>query len=785
MPICPKCGSEVKEGYKFCTKCGQPMMAPVTNESVKSFDKQQVLTKAKPELQVEAPKPAPQPVVISDVIDDVDVVRGKAIWNIQRGQIARRISESEFAEIEKLKGVIIQEGCTAVVYVDGEQIGLLSGGAYTFPKKTAEQIQEDRKKAEEELDKETNAKKKEQKRSFMERGLFGYVGNGIGLVRQFLIGQKKGEVEQAHQRRVQRIEQRLREIHEPKLIRVYLVSDRFINLTFGGGEDADGNTFYAPFKVPMKVVDVDIAVSLEMQINDIHQFSVNYLADKDSASTLEFRKMLSPVVETIVRQTLRNLDYQQEGLPEPLVNNLKSKIQNTINERIYGIKVTQVLDITDSSANFERFRSVERELFCSEKELEFLQRTGELRNRLTIETNNQTIQEARNGEDLKKALQDINKDGLLREDELEEFVQMLESQRRIREAKTEEEEYEAMQGFRRSRLVNDDDIAALENSLSQGKIDRENVTELMRIQAAQKVRTAQQIVDFELSDREQDHEMAQELREAQHRGAVTAAEIETLRQKADFQFEQNQRQKDAEYQSRVRDLELKEKEAQAEYERARQGKFDDVDILARKAEIARQNLQAMQEHEREMHRMDVDAQTNRDNLFANMTADQIRAAQLAHLDAAAQAEMARSYGSDKENELLRQMMDRDERSHEREKETMLEMARMMQQGMIQAGANQTAMQQQRIAEMKEMKDEYRENMIHQQSRLDANQDRALNYTTRPQQTVVYPQSPPPQPVNSQPVQQKSADPAPKVCPNCEAEVAEGETFCMECGTRIA
>ena len=117
------------------------MMAPVTNESVKSFDKQQVPTKARPELQVEAPKPAPQPVVISDVIDDVDVVRGKAIWNIQRGEIARRISESEFAEIEKLKGVIIQEGCTAVVYVDGEQIGLLSGGAYTFPKKTAGQIQ--------------------------------------------------------------------------------------------------------------------------------------------------------------------------------------------------------------------------------------------------------------------------------------------------------------------------------------------------------------------------------------------------------------------------------------------------------------------------------------------------------------------------------------------------------------------------------------------------------------------------------------------------------------------
>ena len=782
MPICPKCGSEVKEGYKFCTKCGQPMNVASVEKSQKSFNTKNDSVKAGPQVPVEDPKPVEAPVVIGDVIDDVEVVRGMAIWNIQRGQIARRVSESEFAEIEKLKGVIIQEGCTAVVYVDGEQIGLLSGGAYTFPKRTAEQKKEDRRKAEEEIDKETDARKKEQKRTFMERGLFGYVGNGIGLVHQFLFGEKKGEVEQKRQRRLQRVEQRLREMHAPKIIRVYLVSDRLFNLTFGGTKTEDGTLSFEPFNVPMKILDVDIAVQLEMQIHDIHQFSVNYLADKDSVSVIEFQQMLMPVVQTIVRQSLRNLDYQQEGLPEPVVNNLKSKIRNAVNERLYGIKVTQVLDISDSSDVFERFRSVEKSLYCSEAELGFLQRTGEFRNRLAAETNNQAIQDARNEEDLKKAIQEINKDGLLREDEMEEFVQMIESQKRIREARTEEEEHEALQEFRRSRLVKDDDIAALENSLSQGRIDRENVTELMRIQAAQKVRLEQQIADFEISDKEQDHRMAQELREAQHRGEISAVEIETLRQKVDFQFEMDQRQQEADYQARLRDLELKDREAQAEFERARQNKFDDVDILARKAEIARQNLQAMQEHEQRMHEMDVNLEKNRDNLFANMTAEQIRAAQLSHLDAAAQAEMARAYGSGKENDLLRQMMERDERAHASEKETMLEMARMMQQGMIQAGAGQVAMQHQRMEELKEMKDEYRENMMHQQSRLDANQDRALNYTTRPQQVPYYQPGNSPQPV---PTAQQKSSPVAKVCPNCGAEVADGESFCMECGTRIA
>lgn len=779
MRICPKCGSEVKDGYKFCTKCGQPMMSPDQGESIKTEVKNN-------EIPVrETSTPIPQPAIINDAIDDVDIVRGKAIWNIQPGQIARRISESEFAEIEKLSGVIIQEGCTAVVFIDGEQVGLLSGGAYIFPKRTAEQKEEDRKKAEEEIRKETNARKKEMQQSFIERGLFGYVGNGIGLVRQFLFGQKRGEVEQAHQRRVQRIEQRLREMHAPKLIRVYLISNRFITLTFGGEQDSDGNLSFKPFSVPMKVLDVDIAVSLQMQIFDIHQFSVNFLADKDSASTIEFQRLLSPVVETTVRQSLRNLDYSQDGLPESVVNNLKNRLTNVINDRIYGIKVTQVLDITDSSIDFERFRAVERELFCSEKELEFLQRTGEFRNRLTAETNSQTVQEARNKETLEKALQDVNKDGLLREDEMKEFVLLIESQSRIREARTEEEEHEALQELRRSRLVKDDDIAMLENSLSQGKIDRENVTELMRIQAAQKVRAAQQISDFEFSDSELDHKMAQELREAIHRGEITAAEIEALRQKADYEFEMEQRKKQADFEARKKELEIEEEKARADYEIARRNKFDDVDILAKKAEIARQNLQAMQEHEYAMHDLDIKREINRDNVYANMNAEQIRAAQLSNLDAAAQAEMAKAYGSDRENDLLKQMMERDQISHEKEKETMLEMARMMQQGVLQAGINQASFQQQRMNDLQGMKDEYRENMMHQQARLDANQDKALNYTTRPQQTAVYPQMP----INSAPtpqaVLQKTIPSANRICPNCGAEVPEGEAFCMDCGTRVA
>ena len=199
------------------------------------------------------------------------------------------------------------------------------------------------------------------------------------------------------------------------------------------------------------------------------------------------------------------------------------------------MEVLSVLDITDSSADFERFRAVERELFASEKELDFLQRTGEIRNRLEQEENKQQVDRAQNAEQLRQALQMVNKDKLLSEDEMEQFVQLLESQKRIRqagvmrdEAMAKEEIRQALIEMKKSGLVKDDELAALENSLLQGKIDRENVTEVMRIQAMHRLDLERQIAELDLSDNREDHDMARALRKVQHEGDLTAAQLDNL-----------------------------------------------------------------------------------------------------------------------------------------------------------------------------------------------------------------------------------------------------------------
>ena len=885
--VCAKCGNPLIPGKKFCMKCGTPVgVAPqqpqgqpgekgwftdgvravanvvtggALNRDIERQQQQAVRQQARDdqgEIQQaqqgqqaaeRAQRAAEQEAERArdrrnqEAIDGIDVVRGRAIWNIQPGQIARRVTESEFNEIEAMKGVIIQEGCTALVYVDGDLVGTLSGGAYTFPVKSDAE-----KKAEREAAEQKVKEQEKKKETFMDRGLVGTIGIGLSTVRRFFFGNKKDESEQKRQARQQKVEKVLKEKNQPKLIRVYLVSDRVLTLTFGGQQNHDGGIDFVPFKVPTKIVDVEIGVSLQMQINNINDFLRNYLADRASVTTNQVQQMLMPAVQNTVIQMLRNLDYQQEGLPEPIVNNLKNRILQTINGQIFGIQCTQVLQITDRSADFERFRQVERELFCSEKELEYLQRTGEFRNRLASETNKQTIDKATSEEDLRYALQQLNKDKLLHDDEMEQFVLMLNAQKRLREAKSQEEEYEALVDIKKSRLVKDDEMAALEDALAQNKIQRDSVTEIMRIQHQQSVDDARLKAQWALDDQKQDHDWEREdlqrrrdwgiedeqrerewMHEEQEYNRIfsrTQQQDEYNWQKrireTDFEWQQQERQREAAWEQRQRDEQLRQQQQQFDFQMQRQNKFDDIDILDRKAQIAQRNMQAMKEAElRELqeqnrsaeniHSMDVNEQMNRDNNFANMSAEQIRAAQLSHLDKDAQVAMANSYNKDGENALLQKqqqeqkelyekMMQMQQQTGSQNQEMMLKMAQMMQQGMMGVGQQQQVFQQQRFEDQQQRANEYREDAIRQQDRMDHAMDQSLNYTTRAHQTDSqsfaqamggapqgFQQMPLQQPMKQNPVvPTEPVAPQVRHCPACGSEVPEGEPFCGECGNKM-
>lgn len=706
-----------------------------------------------------------------EAVDGVDVVRGRAIWSMQPGEIGRRISERELEEIEKLKGIIVQEGCTAIIFANGELVASLSAGAYLFYK-SVEEEQAALKAAIEKAEKELSEQEKRErdmarrnKPTFRELGIVGEIGRGFRWLGRLIFGEKKKE--KNPKRRELDYARILARLTEVPILSVYIVSNRVFNLTFGGQPNAEGGIDFKPYTLPMGIQNVEIGVSLQMSVNDIHAFATNYLADRSRATVAQVQQLLLPSIEALLKQHLRNINYQQEGLAPQLVEYLKLQLQQLVNAQVFGMECVQVQSITDSNADFERFRSVERELYNTERELDFMQRTGEFRNRMEVETNAQQITSARNVEDLRHSLQLLNKDQLLHDDELEQFVLLLQSQKRIREAKTQEEEYEALMDLGKCRLIKEDELHALQNDLAQKRIPREEITQIMRIQSQQKVEDAAMMAEFALSDKRTDHEWEREDLERRRNWGIEDEERERewmreekeynrdfarRKQEDDYDFATMMRERQVEREDhlfyRKEQLEDEERnrrnrleDEQLAHERNRQNKFDDDQIEGNRNQRQIDKLQAMAQmqaqldaqkfkHEENVESIHANEQMNRDNQFANMSAEQIRAAQLSHLNDAAQVAMANAYSGEKEAELLRQQAAKDEARMQSDREAMAkdkqdlmsfakEMATMVRDTATNVSGAQQQMQQQQISELKADRQ-------YAQQRQDHIQDLALN-----------------------------------------------------------
>ena len=677
-------------------------------------------------------------------------------WTLAQNQFARNISAYEVTILSDADGVYVQEGVTAEIFVDGRIVSELEGGGlYRFASEKV--LQEAASQyAEDEEDMQAH------------EGILKKIGRvGLSLLNLVFGKSNKARLED-NKKRHESIKEIAKKITGNSIVSVVLKRDGIVRPIAMGirpvvSEDGSVRMEFAPYKIRTKTLTIDVAIEFEARITDFHEFRMTYLMDRNSYSASDLCISLNNMMRTTIQRLLQDYEADGQQLPAKLMASISFELMTQSLAMLHGIAICNVLDITTSNESFERYRMLEEKFYCTEKEIDALSRTNEFKNRLQSVENRQKIEEARSELDLRKELEKINNDHLIHDDEVDAFVQLLQSQKRIREAKTENEELSELLKLKGNRLVSEDELDALESSIRDKKFDREQVsatfqltaahqTEMVRVKLESELKKNQILAQAELNDvrfeeLRKDLEREILLVDMQEEHDLTSDkrkdDYSDSRREKNFDFDQ--RQKETEY-ART----LREKKDNLDLEKQRNQ--NDVDILRQKAEIARQNLLAMQQHEQEMAEKTHKEEMARIAAQQNMSAEQLMATGIAGMDAAAQKAFAESFGVDKTAEIYERMIQM-QSQHVAENNTAsaIQMDQMRQilsqmmqfsQNTIQTIATGQSVQQQanldaiqkvagvRISQTEAMKEEYRHQMAHEQSRTDATQDKALNYTTK-------------------------------------------------------
>lgn len=489
MDKCPRCNAPVKPGQKFCTKCGEKLIDTAAPQQTQQAT--QAATPAQADNAHARQQGAP---------DVVQTSSQHIYWTIQQGQIARVITPQELAAYQNAKGVIVSEGTTAYVRVDGETVAKLSGGVYEF--KTALVKTKD--------------------------------GNALqkawGFVEQLF--EKKPDPSEEEKKAL------LLNLQKAAAFSIIILVDKAFPTLVGAKQATiDDYKTFKPMVIKTKYYDLQVGVNAMFQIQDKERFIAHYLTDCTLLTTAHIVDSISDAVRTTLQQLLEDREWDGSSLPTEIRREMKDKINEVAPELFYGLGIARIVEITADSADMERFRNLSREMYLSEQELDYLQRTNEFRNRMTAVQNAQQIAEARSESELRAELDKINKDNLLRKDEMDKFQLMLDSQRRLREARTKEEEDVILAEIRKQGLLRDIDYRRLEQEADLERRQREADFEFREQQRQEQLKMERRQKEFEMF-------MSMENANREHELEMARLHAETDKEWNERMREQQQRQND-------------------------------------------------------------------------------------------------------------------------------------------------------------------------------------------------------------------------------------------------
>ncbi|MBQ9088130.1 MAG: zinc ribbon domain-containing protein [Lentisphaeria bacterium] len=748
--ICPACKNPLRLGAKFCGKCGTSLQTAYANE-VTAQNNQEVSSNSKD-------------VALSEYTGNVG---GYLYWNIQQGQLAVKIDADLLASYGgKVRGIDIQEGVKALLFIHGKLIGQLDSGHYPF-KDLQDELPAD----------ETPGVV----RRFIDR---------IGAFCVSLVDKEKAEEMRRNASRIP--------------FCFVLIRTHEFPLVFNFNNATTAN------------IRSDVGLHLLCKISDINAFYNNLLVDSKFVAFETFAKRLSPLFFTKVNQALSAVSPNAVSNNIELQKSLLPVLRETVAQIYPFCTVSNIIQLTADHAELENIRVMQEELYIAEQQLIELSKRNDFFNRRQIVVNEQELMELRTSgdQDLAKSRltayyaaknEKIYEEMALTEDEKEKFDLMLSAQKKLREAKSAEEIAVAMHEFRKSGLLRDQEIETLQHKIAQdAKLrDLDDAQVLAMATVQNQMALDQQKLEWEIqigNKRIQNQFDRQRIEDAYH---------DEKRDK-EYAFTDQRREKDADFSDSRRNA-----DAAFEDDRRRSTiDLDDLEMqkqldrLARAQSIRQQREDA--EHQREMevadaarrHELDtqrlaqeaekakLDAANEEKRIYAGMTFEQIMAANPNISPEAAQA-LAKKFEAEAAASMAQANIAQNDKTAQMAIDQRDQMMAFMQQQMAMmkdismAGINAGGGHQQAMLDAKQAE------LDRTRADASANSDRFVDGM----KTTIDAVSNMNRPVISQPQSVLQSSPQvqyaavltsgqAKKCHKCGAPVELGDKCCCECGTEL-
>ena len=719
---CPKCNAILRPGVKFCTSCGQKIETSATctqcGAPLKSGAKFCIKCGQRVTLAEKTSATS------QETTSDINSVKGRIYWNIQPGQVARIINETEFDSYNNIQGIIIPEGTTAYIRANGRTIASISGGTYNFTGSSSDSSNH----------------------------LTGSLRKGWEFIVNLFKNKKKEEKPTTEALYLQQQNLILENAKKGAAFSVVILLDKSFPLLFGSKQGTlDAYKDFVPMNIQTRYLDMALGVNAYFKISDPERFIIHYLTERQMLNTTVIVDELTDTIRNILQETLYDTELSSNRIPQELHALLKEKINAIAAEAFFGISIVRIVEISATSEDLERFRVLSRELYLSDKELDYLRRTNDFKNRMADTVNSQRLHEAATDLELDKQLETINHDRLLHEDEVEKFKYFLRNERIVREAQNDDERNAALLEIAKTGFIREDEARALQDQLKTNDYQRGMMFQMIQLRDG---------IEFERTRMEGEAEKATLIvrKELELQGLQDDyadgrfyKEVEKQRTVAETNLDLDQRQRDMDYNDakRMHDMEREDDDTQFQQFMAIQNAEEQARENQRKheAEVEQNRLKTAEEMER--LKWENAKELSDEKVWALNGGD--AAVAYAENKYSSEAEREASERLEAQRREMEARLEAERASRDSEhRENQSQMFQMMRDMMTMTGG----IQAQKVDEKERQLRERDERILRQEGRMDTAYDRALDYTTHnnmppqmPQQAVPAqpePQAPRPQ-----------------------------------------